>query len=166
MTVEIDTSYQYSITFCCRTTDDSRGAVWHNGVWCGSAYEAKVRNGIPPWGKKTTQWYSPTLAECLQRPECGCVHGEVVGGALQQWEQHPWIMSAGADCYELSMQALVHRWRKCTDNGGGYVEKLCFVAGNLFCQTVLLCFLYLFFSMEIGGITFNAIYIYINYCCY
>jgi hypothetical protein len=31
--------------------------------------------------------------------------------------------SAGADFYECSMQALVHRWQKCIANGGNYVEK-------------------------------------------
>jgi len=34
-----------------------------------------------------------------------------------------WATSVGADFYERSMQALVHRWRKCVANGGDYVEK-------------------------------------------
>jgi len=34
-----------------------------------------------------------------------------------------WATSAGADFYECSMQALVHRWQKCIANGGDYVEK-------------------------------------------
>jgi hypothetical protein len=34
-----------------------------------------------------------------------------------------WATSAGADFYKRSMQALVHRWRKCIANGGDYVEK-------------------------------------------
>ena len=34
-----------------------------------------------------------------------------------------WATSGGADFYECSMQALVHRWRKCIANGGDYVEK-------------------------------------------
>jgi hypothetical protein len=29
-----------------------------------------------------------------------------------------WVTSAGSDFYERSMQALVHRWRKCIANGG------------------------------------------------
>ena len=37
------------------------------------------------------------------------------------------------------MQALVHGWQECIANGGDYVEKLYFVAENLFYQTVLLC---------------------------
>ena len=37
MTVEIEPSIQYSITICCCVTDGSRGAVWHNGIWHGSA---------------------------------------------------------------------------------------------------------------------------------
>jgi len=31
-----------------------------------------------------------------------------------------WATSVGADFYECSMQALVHRWRKCIANGGEY----------------------------------------------
>jgi len=31
MTVEVEPSHQYSIKFCCRVTDVSRGAVWQNG---------------------------------------------------------------------------------------------------------------------------------------
>jgi hypothetical protein len=29
-----------------------------------------------------------------------------------------WVASAGAGFYERSIQALVHRWRKCIANGG------------------------------------------------
>ena len=43
MAVEVQSSCQYSVKFCCRATDDSRGAVWH-----GSEYEAKVCNWIAP----------------------------------------------------------------------------------------------------------------------
>ena len=52
MAVEVELSRQYSVKFCCRATDDSRGAVWQNGVWHGSAYEAKVCNWICLCGKK------------------------------------------------------------------------------------------------------------------
>ena len=41
MIVEGEPSCQYSITFCCCVIDGSRGAVWQNGIWHGSAYEAK-----------------------------------------------------------------------------------------------------------------------------
>jgi histone-lysine N-methyltransferase SETMAR len=50
-----------------------------------------------------------------------------------------WVASAGADFDELSMQALVNRWRKCIGNGGDYVERLCFVAENLLYSTPLVC---------------------------
>jgi len=29
-----------------------------------------------------------------------------------------WVTSAGAEFFERSMQVRVHRWQKCTDNGG------------------------------------------------
>jgi hypothetical protein len=34
-----------------------------------------------------------------------------------------WVTSTGADFYERSMQALVHRWRKCIANCGDYVQR-------------------------------------------
>jgi len=44
MAAEAEPSYQYSVTLCCPVTEGSRGAVWKNGVWHGSAYEAKAYN--------------------------------------------------------------------------------------------------------------------------
>jgi hypothetical protein len=32
MAVEVEPSRHYSVKFCCRATDDSRGAVRQNGV--------------------------------------------------------------------------------------------------------------------------------------
>ena len=52
MALEVELSHQYPITFCCRVTDGSRGAVSQNGIWHGSAYEAKVWHWIPLRVKK------------------------------------------------------------------------------------------------------------------
>ena len=41
--------------------------------------------------------------------------------------------------YECGMQTPVHCWWKCIANGGHYVEKQCFVAGNALYQATLLC---------------------------
>jgi len=60
--VEVETSLQYPITFWCRVTDGSRGAVWQNSVWHGSAYEAKVCN--PPCGKNHSHCQSLTKRSC------------------------------------------------------------------------------------------------------
>ena len=54
-----------------------------------------------------------------------------------------WVNSAGADFHKHSVQALVHCWEACIANSGDYVEKQCFVAGNLLYQIVLLHSLYL-----------------------
>jgi len=121
-------SYQYSIKFCCCVTDGSRVAVWQNGVWHGSAYEAKVWNWIPPWGKKYTHWHSLMPAEYLCWPDSGCEHREVVGGVFQQWcwWKLQWVTSAFykiADFSECSMQALVHHWWKGIANGVDCVEE-------------------------------------------
>ena len=46
---------------------------------------------------------------------------DVMGGALQQWQQC--VTSSAADFYNGSMQALVHHWQKYIANGGDYAEK-------------------------------------------
>jgi len=58
MAAEVEPSWQYSITCCCCVTDGSRGVIWQNGILDGSAYEAKVRNWIPPCWKK---WHPLTF---------------------------------------------------------------------------------------------------------
>ena len=87
MAVETETFCQYSISFCCRMTDGSRGAVWQNGVWQRSADEAKECHWIPPCGKDGTYWRSLMLVEHLWRSRSGCAHSEPVGGAFQPWQQ-------------------------------------------------------------------------------
>ena len=66
-----------------RARDGSRGAVWQNRVWHGREYETKVWNWIPSCSKNGTHW----LAEHFWRPKSKCEHSEVVGDALQQWQQ-------------------------------------------------------------------------------
>ena len=94
MAVEAEPSHQYSIMCCCRVTDGSRGAVWQNDIWCRSADEAKVCNWILLWRKNDTLWHSSVLAEHLCRPNSGCEHSEMVGGAFQQWQQWQWAVLA------------------------------------------------------------------------
>jgi len=60
MAVENEPSHQYPITLCCCVTDGSRGVVWWNGVWRGSAYEAKVCCWISLCGKK---WHLLTFSD-------------------------------------------------------------------------------------------------------
>ena len=83
--VEVEPSYQYSITCSCHVTDDSRGAVRRNDIWHESMYETKVWNWIPPHGGGYTHWCSLTLAKHSWSPNSGCKHSEAVGGAFQQW---------------------------------------------------------------------------------
>ena len=52
MAVEIESSHQHSMTYCCCVTDGSREAVWQNGVWLASVYEAKEFHWILPCRKK------------------------------------------------------------------------------------------------------------------
>ena len=76
MAVEAELSYQYSDTFCCCVTDGSRGAIWENGAWHGSMFEAEVWNWIPPCRKNVTHWHSSLLTEQLWRSVSGCEHSK------------------------------------------------------------------------------------------
>lgn len=58
--------------------------VWQNGIWRESAYEVKVCNWIPQWGRNDTHWHSFMLAECLWRLNVEREHSEEVGGVYQQ----------------------------------------------------------------------------------
>ena len=64
--VEIEHTYQYSITFYCHLTYGSKGAVWQTGIWHGSEYEAKVWNWIPPLENNGTHWHCRALMETRQ----------------------------------------------------------------------------------------------------
>ena len=120
----LDQAHPNPITFCCHVTDGSRAAVWQNGVWYGSEYEAKVWNSIAPCRKSCAYQHSLMLAECLWKPHNRWEHSEAGHGVFQQWWW--WVTSAGAYSDEGSMQALVHCWWRCTANGSDYVEKLVF----------------------------------------
>jgi len=78
--VEVEPSCQCCVTFCSCVTYGSRAAVWQNGIWHGSVYEAKVCHWIPRCRKNCIHWHSSTLAECLWRPGSGYEHREAVGG--------------------------------------------------------------------------------------
>ena len=98
MTVEAESSHQYSITCCCHVTDGSRGAVWQNDGWHGSAYEAKMCHLIPPHGKNGTHWHS--LAQWGGE---WCV--SAVATATWRQAMFQWAMEIFAKC---STQALLH----------------------------------------------------------
>ena len=109
---EGELSHPYSLKFCCHVTDGSKGALWQNSIWHGSAYEAKVCHWIPACRKNGTHWHSLMLAEHWWRPNSGCEHSKAVGGVFQQWQQKRWVTSTGTDFYKCSMEALVHQWQK------------------------------------------------------
>ena len=124
MAVEAEPSQQYSVVFCCHVTDGSRGAVWQNGIWYGSAYEADVCHWISPCGRNGTHWHSLTLAECFWRSNSGYECSEMVGGVFQQWQQWQWVTPMGANflwawcagsCSLLPKMVVVvtiHFWKK------------------------------------------------------
>ena len=131
LAVEVEPSHQYSIPFCCHVTDGSRGAVWHNGIWCGSVCERKVCHWISPRWKK---WHSLTSVDaCRKLMETKKWMRAQRGG---RW----WKPKTGGRphlCrffYKYGMQALVHCRQKCVANVDDYFEKQSFVDENLICQ--------------------------------
>ena len=77
MAIEVEPSHKYSVTCCCHVTDGSRGAVWQNGIWRGSADEAKVCHWLPPREKNGAHWHSLMLVEHWWRPKrSGFEHSE------------------------------------------------------------------------------------------
>ena len=104
MTVEAEPFCQCSITFCCHVTEDSKGAVWQNGIWRGSAYETKGCHWIPPWGKNGTQWYSFTLTEYLERENSGCKHS----GCKHSEAAGQWVVCFSSDNSNSGSPLQVH----------------------------------------------------------
>ena len=97
MAVEAEPSHQYPVPCCCCVTDGSRGAVWQNGVWHGSADEAKRSHWISSCRKK---WHPLTFSDAcwtFMVTSSGCERREAVGGAFQQWQQ--WHVSHVLDGY-------------------------------------------------------------------
>jgi len=120
MAVEVEPYRQYYVACCCHVTDGSRGAVWHNGAWHGTANEVKVCRWIPSWRKITsidTCWTFMETKEWMraQRGSGWCV--SAVATAMRKTRCVP------DSFYEHGMQALVYHWQKCVTNGGDCVEQ-------------------------------------------
>lgn len=82
MAVKVEHSHQHSVTFCWCVTDSSNGTLWQSCV----AWSKGV--GLNSFMQKT--WHLLVFisaCECWWRPNSGCQHSEVVGGASQQWWQ-------------------------------------------------------------------------------
>ena len=106
--VEIEPFYRYCITICCCATGGSRGAIWQNGVWHRSMYEAKVWNWIPLCKKNGTHWLSLTLAEHLREPVDVCIVRQqwcISAVATTTWKRSH-VRDVPADFYEHGMRAL------------------------------------------------------------
>jgi len=100
MSVEVEQSIQ----FCCCVTH-SRGAVWQNGIWCGSMCEVKLWNWIPPCGKKL-HLFTFIDAEHFWSLNCGCEHSEAMGVAFQQWQQKCTEMNISFSALETMVATL------------------------------------------------------------
>ena len=127
MAVEVEPSCQYCVTFCCCVTDGSRGAVWQNDVWHGSANEAKVCHWNPSCGNNGTHWHSSMLGEHLWIPNSNCEHSDAVGGAFQQWwqqhESQAVFQMAVHCCHTTKLRESLSAYLLKSPNGGEYVKK-------------------------------------------
>ena len=59
-----------------------------------------------------------------------------------------WFWTAVQIFESVACRLMFISGKKCTDNGGGCVEKECFVAENLLHQVALLCFVSVVVSIE------------------
>ena len=115
MTVEVEPSHQYSITFHCCVTDGTGGALWQNGTWHGSVDEVKVCHWNPSCRKSCTHWHSVTLAEHLWWSNTGCEHSEVVSCSIGDSDREDKLYSSRPRRFlrACHKQALVyHRQKK------------------------------------------------------
>ena len=93
MTVEVEPFHQSSVTSCCCVAAGSREADWQNGIWHGSAYEAKVCHSIPPCGINGTHWHSSILSGCSWSSNSGMwaqwgTESSVLAGMIATWNSN------------------------------------------------------------------------------
>jgi len=160
MAVEVEPSQQYSITCCCHTTDDSRGAVWQNDIWHESAEE---RDWITPWGKKMYPLMfnkaCRMFLEIKQWMWAQWGDGWCVSTVVTVTQKTSPVPDSHAEFYEGIMQALVHHWQKWLTNSSNYVEKLLSSWEFALSNSVIVLFLSVVASMERSRmINFRATY--------
>jgi len=71
-----------------------------------------------------------------------------------------WVTSASADFYKRGIQARLHHWWKRIANGGDYVQIVHCSWELSLSNRIILLFVCVVVSMEIGGITFWVTYIF------
>jgi len=132
MAVEVESSCQYSITFCCCVTGGSRGAVWqkcHLEWKCMWSKHVELTSST--WEKNSTYWHSLMLAEHLWRPKSGCEHSELMGDTFWQcWQQcERWAMfwMALHSCHTMKWRVsqCAHPWKLADCNQGAVFVAKC-----------------------------------------
>jgi len=113
MAVEVKPSHWYSIPFCCCVTDDSRGAVWKNGVWHGNADKSKVCLSSSMQKKSHSLTFTDicwTFKENKQWIWAQWGGGQCVSAPpTARWMTNS-ILNSHAEFYKLCMHAFVHCW--------------------------------------------------------
>lgn len=138
MEVVFEPPHQQSIRFCCHTTDGSWGTVWQDGIWQGSVFESEVCNWI-----LSSLWNIALIGIHWKRPNFGCEHSVVVGGAFQHWQQAV-FWTAVHNCYITKWSASWSDHPCKLANDGDYVEKIVycnweFALWNCYCALCIFC---------------------------
>ena len=162
-----DGSYESNASYFMMLAHDIKGAWWRYGSrsWTFPPTSRYILLPCDRWQQsgRLTKWRltwkrgwskSVSLNSSMQKKTASInIHWRVldVGGdqtadvsTVRRWVvpfsnkwQCKWVPSAGADCYGHGTQALVLCWWKHTANGGGYIERWCFVAEKLLYQITL-----------------------------
>ena len=141
--IGVEPSHQYPITFCCCATDGSRGAVWHNGAWCGRVH---MKQRVV-----TEYFHVEKMAPTAIINACWIFFGnQAMDGSTVRW----WVMcfssgdrSSGLPLLvQIFMSMLCRLFSLLGKNVQVMVvtvEKWGLVAENMLYQIVFLCSLYL-----------------------
>ena len=138
-------TFHYMLLPCDRWQQRGSLTEWHLTWKCVWSESVSLNSSM--WKK----WHPLTFIDAcwmLMEPKQWMSALWEVGRAFQKWWQ--WVHSAGADCYECSMQALAYRWWKCTANDGD-CWKVVFCSWEFsLSNSIIVIFISVVVSMEIN----------------
>ena len=94
--------------------------------WNGRVFRHSVQTGCCYWilnrGKSSSNWNSQMNVSRLWWLVCWCQYSKTLGKAVQRWRigaRQIWVTKHEVDGF----QKLVHRWRKCIEVFGDFIEE-------------------------------------------